>query len=50
MIKQIAWNMFKETGDINAYLEFIEVRNIEEKMKVDKDEAIKSKWNSDIRK
>lgn len=48
MIKQIAWNMFKETGDINAYLEFIEVRNIEEKMKVDKDEAVKSKRNSYI--
>ena len=48
MIKQIAWNMFKETGDINAYLEFIEVRNIEEKMKVNIDEAGKSKRNSYI--
>ena len=50
MIKQIAWNMFKETGDINAYLEFIEVRNIEEKMKVNTDETVKSKRNSYIRK
>ncbi len=48
MIKQIAWNMFKETGDINAYLEFIEVRNIEEKMKVNTDETVKSKRNSYI--
>ncbi len=48
MIKQIAWNIFKNTGDINAYLEFIEVRNIEEKMKVNIDEAGKSKRNSYI--
>lgn len=48
MIKQIAWNIFKKTGDINAYLEFIEVRNIEEKMKVNIDEASKSKRNSYI--
>ena len=48
MIKQIAWNMFKETGDINAYLELIEVRNIEEKMKVNTDETVKSKRNSYI--
>ena len=31
MIKQLAWNTFKETGDIRTYLEFKEVRNIEEK-------------------
>ena len=34
MIKQLAWNTFKETGDIKTYLEFKEVKNIEEKMKV----------------
>ena len=31
MIKQLAWNTFKETGDIKTYLEFKEVKNIEEK-------------------
>ena len=48
MIKQSAWTMVKETGDMNAYLEFIEVRNIEEKMKVNTDETVKSKRNSYI--
>lgn len=42
MIKQLAWNTFKETGDITAYLEFKEVKNIEEKMKVILDETDKS--------
>lgn len=26
MIKQIAWNTFKNTGNINTYLELVEVR------------------------
>lgn len=29
MIKQMAWNTFKKTGDINTYLELVEVENIE---------------------
>ncbi len=33
MIKQLAWNTFKITGDINSYLEFVEVENVEKKMK-----------------
>ena len=32
MIRQIAWNTFKNTGDINAYLELVEVENIEKEM------------------
>ena len=30
MIKQLAWNTFKQTGDINTFLELMEVKNIEE--------------------
>ena len=30
MIKQIAWNTFKNTGDINTFLELVEVENIEQ--------------------
>lgn len=30
MISKMAWNTFKKTGDINAFLEFIESKNIEE--------------------
>ncbi len=50
MIKQLAWNTFKETGDIKTYLEFKEVKNIEEKMKVVLDETVKSQWSNNCRK
>ena len=46
MIKNIAWNTFKQTGDINSYLEFREVKNIEENMKVTIDEKYKSKLDN----
>lgn len=29
MIKQIAWNTFKNTGDINTFLELMQVQNVE---------------------
>ena len=32
MIKQIAWNTFKKTGNINTYLELKQVSNIEQNM------------------
>ena len=35
MIKQLAWNVFKNTGDINSYLEFVEVENIEKNRKLE---------------
>ena len=35
MIKQIAWNTFKNTGDINTYLELVEVENIEKSLKAE---------------
>ena len=50
MIKNIAWNMFKQTGNINSYLEFNELRNIEENLKVRVDETSKSKWDNYCRK
>lgn len=31
MIKQIAWNTFKNTGDINTYLELAKFKDIEER-------------------
>ncbi len=33
MIKQMAWNTFKQTGDINTYLELKEVTNVEKNIK-----------------
>ena len=50
MLKNIAWNTFKQTGDINSYLEFVEVKNVAENLKVTIDETSKSKWNNYIRK
>lgn len=29
MIKQIAWNTFKNTGSIDSYLELVKLENIE---------------------
>lgn len=43
MLKQIAWNTFKNTGDINIYLELKQITNIEENMKVGNYETIESK-------
>lgn len=36
MIKQLAWNIFKNTGNINSYLEFVETENVEKKVNVEK--------------
>lgn len=30
MLKDLAWNTFKKTGDINAFLEYKRIRDIEE--------------------
>ncbi len=32
MIKQMAWNTFKNTGNIDTFLEFVQVKNIEDKI------------------
>lgn len=32
MIKKIAWNTFKNTGDINAFLEFKQIQGIENQL------------------
>ena len=34
MIKQIAWNTFKNTGDINSYLELVKIENVEKNLEV----------------
>ena len=33
MIKKIAWDAFKNTGDINTFLEYRQIENIENEMK-----------------
>ena len=32
MIKKIAWDAFKNTGDINTFLEYKEIENLEKGM------------------
>jgi len=50
MIKQIAWNTFKKTGDINTFLELIEVENIEKNInKAEQYGNIQNKGNNYIR-
>lgn len=46
MIKQLAWNTFKNTGNINSYLEFVEVENMEKKMK---QELLKTEQQNNIK-
>ena len=53
MIKQIAWNTFKQTGDINTYLELKQVANVEENIykteKVKTHEISKNQRNNNCR-
>ena len=46
MIKQIAWNTFKNTGNIDTFLEFKQVQNIEENIKVNEYENCQNKRNN----
>mgnify|MGYP000280660023 CR=1 FL=1 len=46
MVKQIAWNTFKNTGNIDAFLEYKQVQNIEENIKVKEYENSQNKGNN----
>lgn len=48
VIKQIAWNTFKNTGDINTFLELMEVENVQKNIINGKDYNgnIQDKWNN----
>jgi len=50
MIKQMAWNTFKNTGDINTYLELVEVENIEKNLKAEIYGNTKNEGDNFIRK
>lgn len=45
MIKKIAWNTFKNTGDINAFLEFKQIENIENSLNINKSKDIEKDLN-----
>ena len=51
MIKKIAWNTFKQTGNINTFMELKQIENIEEKMqKVELDGNCKNEGDNNIGK
>ena len=43
MIKRIAWNTFKNTGDINSFLEYKQIENLENTMKISEEEREEEK-------
>lgn len=43
MFKQIAWNTFKKTGNINTFMEFKQLRDLEKKIEEEKNGTIKTK-------
>ena len=49
-MKNFAWNMFKKTGNINTYLEFTKLRNLEKDLGIKSNENVKSKWDNNSRK
>lgn len=54
MIKDIAWKMFKSTGNVNTFLELKQIENIQKTQsnlqKVDIDGNYKNEGNNIIRK
>lgn len=55
MIRKIAWETFKNTGDINAFLELKQIENIEnqinqvnEEKEMNKNGESKNEWNNFI--
>lgn len=58
MIKKMAWDTFKKTGNINTFLELKQIENLEEEIKekkiiniekdIKKDGQYKNEWNNTI--
>lgn len=46
MTKDRAWNIFKNTGDINMYLEFKGIEQVNQNMKENLNETNKGKWDN----
>ena len=50
MIKQMAWNTFKNTGNIDTFLEIKSIEDIEENIEANEYENGKNKWSNNSRK
>lgn len=48
MIKQLAWNTFKNTGDINTFMELSKVIDIEKNMKAEQYGNYKDKGDNNF--
>ena len=46
MIKELAWNTFKNTGNIDTFLEFKQITNMEQNIKAEIYETTKSEGNN----
>ena len=50
MIRKIAWNTFKQTGNIDTFLELKQIQNIEQELqKVEQDGNNKNEGNNNSR-
>ena len=50
MIRKIAWNTFKQTGNIDTFLELKQIQNIEQELqKVEQDGNNKNERNNNSR-
>jgi len=50
MIKQIAWNTFKKTGNIDTFIELTKVKNINKNIEAEKDGINQNKGDNIIGK
>ena len=49
MIRKIAWDTFKNTGDINAFLELKQIENIENEMNKEKGNKENGKYKNECK-
>ena len=50
MLKQMAWNTFKNTGNINTFMELIEIENTKKNMEGNQYRNIENKRDNNSRK
>ena len=50
MINKLAWDVFKNTGSIDAFLELKNIEEIQKNMKVEGNENSQDKWDSNFGK
>ena len=46
MIKDLAWSTFKNTGNINTFLEFMELKNTEKNIEMEINKSLQINENS----